>query len=209
MMSGTGMSKTAFMAVGAVFAAMFFVSSNIIPPIYVLPGVPVTFQILFVVLMAAVLGTKGSLITLGVVYGLTLVGLPMMSGFAGGIGAFARPSGGFIIGWVFLAITVGLYKDYIEPRIETSKAKFNKGTALKKSAGFIAAGIIGVLLDYACGAVSMSFYNGMGFLFNFTANIVAYIALDTAKIIIAMLFCRVFERAAGKIFIRRLHRRGM
>ena len=95
-MSGTGMSKTAFMAVGAVFAAMFFVSSNIIPPIYVLPGVPVTFQILFVVLMAAVLGTKGSLITLGVVYGLTLVGLPMMSGFAGGIGAFARPSGGFM-----------------------------------------------------------------------------------------------------------------
>lgn len=71
-MSKTGMSKTAFMAVGAVFAAMFFVSSNIIPPVYILPGVPVTFQILIVALMAAVLGTKGSLITLGVVYALTL-----------------------------------------------------------------------------------------------------------------------------------------
>ena len=198
-MSKTGMSKTAFMAVGAVFAAMFFVSSNIIPPVYILPGVPVTFQILIVALMAAVLGTKGSLITLGVVYALTLVGLPMMSGFAGGVGAFARPSGGFIIGWVFLAITIGLYKDYIEPRMETSKTKLNKGTAFIKSAGFIAAGVIGLMLDYACGTVSMSFYNGTGFLFNFIANIIAYTVIDAAKIIIAMLFCRAFERAVGKI----------
>lgn len=194
------MSKTANMAVGAVFAAMFFISSNIIPPIYILPGVPVTFQILIVVLMAAILGTKGALITLGTVYVLTLAGLPMMSGFAGGIGAFARPSGGFIIGWMFLALTVGLYTDYIEPKIGASKVSAHKkSTYLLKSAGFITAGIIGLMLDYACGAVSMAFYSGAGFLFNFTASIAAYTALDTAKVIAALALCRAFRRAAGRI----------
>lgn len=207
-MSRANINKTVFIASGAVFAAMFFVSSNIIPPIYILPGVPVTFQILIVALMAGILGVKGSLMTLGAVYGLTLVGLPMMSGFSGGIGAFARPSGGFIIGWVFLALTVGIYRDYIEPKINTQRENANKRViSLIKTAGFIVAGIIGVMLDYACGAVSMSFYNGTSFLFNFIANIIAYSVLDTAKIVIAMILCRAFEHAMGRIISFRRFRK--
>ncbi len=192
--------KTANMILCSMFAALFFVSSNIIPPVYILPGVPVTFQILVIALMTALLGTKASLVTISAIFGLTAVGVPMMSGFSGGVGAFMKPSSGFMLGWIFLIFTIGLYRDLIELRIKI-------GGALGKTlsaAGFICAGIIGIIIDYFCGALSMSIFNGAGVFFNFLMNIAAYTLLDTAKIIIALALSRSVKFALGKAMRHRL-----
>lgn len=193
-------SKVLNLVLCAMFAALFFVSSNIIPPVYILPGVPVTFQILLMAFMAAILGAKYSLATYGVICALTLVGVPMMSGFASGIGAFLRPSGGFIIGWIFLILCVGFYTDFIEPKIRGRKIF----SVALSSVGFVAAGIVGLMLDYFCGAVTMTVYGGGGLLTNFVANIAAFTLLDTAKIVVSLVLARSVKFALGKSFRSRI-----
>ena len=181
---------------GGLFCALFFVSSNILPPICIIPGVPVTLQIMVVTLTAAVLGLRGGLLTLATIYLMTAAGVPMMSGFSGGAAAFLKPTAGFIIGWVFLVLAVGLYEDLLAPRLRAGKA----GQALY-FAGFTAAGVLGVLLDYLCGAAFLAVYNGApgALLPTFAATLVSFGLFDAAKIAGAAVLSAAAFAAVSKI----------
>lgn len=71
-------------------------------------GVPITFQTLAIYITALVLGGRlGGLSTLlYVVVG--LIGLPVFSGFKGGIGSLAGGSAGYLIGFAPGALIIGL-----------------------------------------------------------------------------------------------------
>lgn len=55
-----------------------------------------------------VLGWQRATITYIVYLLLGLVGLPVFSGFEGGVGKVAGPTGGYLIGFIFMAIVCGL-----------------------------------------------------------------------------------------------------
>lgn len=179
-------------AVGGLFAAFFFVASNLIPPIMLIPGVPITLQVLLVFIMASVLGTCGGLLTLMAVYLMTLAGLPMMSQFSQGPAAFLKPTGGYIIGWVFIVLITGLYRDVISPRLCANR----HCTADRILWGM--AGLLGVLLDYLCGSLWLSVYTGGGLGATMTylsANFVSYLLFDGIKIAIGVLLSGLITKA--------------
>lgn len=65
------------------------------------PGpVPATMQTFVVFVAVGLLGTKNTFIMLSVYIALGAVGLPVFSGFTGGVGALTGPTAGFI--WSFL-----------------------------------------------------------------------------------------------------------
>jgi len=69
--------------------------------------VPITLQSLFVVLSGLILGAKlGALSQITYII-LGLIGLPVFSGGNGGLGAIARPSFGFLMGYVVAAYVIG------------------------------------------------------------------------------------------------------
>ncbi|WP_433444726.1 biotin transporter BioY [Nonomuraea sp. CA-141351] len=84
----------------AVFAALIAVLG--------LPGslnvfgnaVPITLQTLGVMLAGAILGTWRAALAVAVLLVLVAAGLPLLAGGRGGLGVFAGPSAGFLIGWV-------------------------------------------------------------------------------------------------------------
>ena len=89
------------------FAALIAVLGLLPPlPVPVIP-VPVTAQTLGVMLAGAVLGPRRG--ALAVVLFLLIVGLgfPFLSGGRGGLGVFAAPGGGFLIGWIAGAAVTG------------------------------------------------------------------------------------------------------
>lgn len=179
-------------AMGGVFAALFFVASNLLPPIYVVEAVPITLQVLLVALMAAVLGTRGGLMTLGAVYFMTLCGIPMMSAFTGGVGAFLKPTGGFIIGWIFLVLCLGLYMDYGSVHIPQKGSRF----FLLDLVLFCAFGSVGLLLQYLCGSIWMAVYSGSGTTAVpalFAVNTVSFFLFDLLKIIAAFFLARAVQ----------------
>lgn len=91
----------------ALFAALI-AALGLIPKFTLAFGVPITAQSLGVMLCGTVLGAKrGALATLLFLL-LVAIGLPLLAGGRGGLGVFASPSVGFLIGWPIGAFVTGL-----------------------------------------------------------------------------------------------------
>lgn len=70
--------------------------------------IPFTLQTFAIFLVTGLLGLKGGMLSLLVYLLLGLVGLPVFSGFRGGPGVLLGPTGGYLIGFFFTALTMGL-----------------------------------------------------------------------------------------------------
>jgi len=79
--------------------------------------VPVTLQTLAVLLAGILLGRWWGCISLAIYAGLGAAGVPWFNGWQGGVGVFAGPTGGYIIGFIFAALFLGYFVDkYIRAR---------------------------------------------------------------------------------------------
>ena len=70
-------------------------------------AIPFTLQTFAVCLVTALLGLKMSLWAVLCYIALALVGVPVLSGFRGGPGALLGVTGGYVVGFLFTALTVG------------------------------------------------------------------------------------------------------
>ncbi|XVQ06644.1 biotin transporter BioY [Spirillospora sp. CA-255316] len=78
--------------------------------------VPVTAQTLGVMLAPSILGARRGALAVITFLVLVAAGLPLLSGGRGGLGVFAGPSAGYLVGWVFGAYVIGLLVDRVLPR---------------------------------------------------------------------------------------------
>ncbi len=89
----------------ALFSALVAIISQIAIP---LPsGVPITLQCFAVCTAGLVLGREKGAVSVLVYLVCGLCGAPVFFGFSGGIQHFAGPTGGFLVGFVFLAYMCG------------------------------------------------------------------------------------------------------
>lgn len=95
------------LALIAVFAALIVVLG--------MPGalfagspVPITLQTLGVMLAAALLGWRRAALVVLTVIALVAIGLPVLAGGRGGLGVFAGPTVGYLLGWVPGSVVTGL-----------------------------------------------------------------------------------------------------
>ena len=91
----------------ALFAAVI-AALGLIPKITLGFGVPITAQTLGVMLCGTVLGARRGTLSVLLFLLLVAIGLPLLSGGRGGLGAFATPSAGFLLGWPIGAFVTGL-----------------------------------------------------------------------------------------------------
>lgn len=73
--------------------------------------IPISFTNLALPLAVYVLGAKWSTVSCILYLLLGLVGLPVFSGYAGGIAKLAGPTGGYLIGFILLTYISGLFID--------------------------------------------------------------------------------------------------
>ncbi|GAA3754034.1 biotin transport system substrate-specific component [Spinactinospora alkalitolerans] len=101
-------------ALVALFAALIAVLSM---PVAIPVGpVPITLQTLGVMLAPSVLGAKRGTLAVVTFLALTLAGLPLLPGGRGGLTPFFGPTGGYMVGWIFAAVVIGLLVDRMLPR---------------------------------------------------------------------------------------------
>ena len=96
--------KTRDMALIALFAALIAICAWISIP----APVPFTLQTMAVFLAVGLLGGKRGTIAVAVYIMLGAVGLPVFSGFNGGIGALLGPTGGYLIAYPLMALLIAL-----------------------------------------------------------------------------------------------------
>jgi len=90
----------------ALFAALVAIL-GLVPQITLAGGVPITAQSLGIMLCGTVLGAKRGALAVLLFLALVAAGLPLLSGGRGGIGVFAGPSVGYLVGFPVAAFVAG------------------------------------------------------------------------------------------------------
>lgn len=147
----------------AVFAALV-ASFSLLPGVPLGSGVPVTLQTLAVMLAGIVLGATRGAAAVALFLAAGLAGLPVFSGFSGGLGVLAGPSAGYLLAFVPAAFAVGLLSRLALRR----RARFPLLFASAMAASFICVhplGIAGLMLNAkldfpAALAADMAFWPG-------------------------------------------------
>ena len=98
--------KTMHMAEIALMSALLCVISPITIPIPFSP-VPLSLATFGVYLSAVLLGAKGGAVSVLIYLMLGAAGLPVFSGFSGGLGVLLGPTGGYLAGYVPCALIAG------------------------------------------------------------------------------------------------------
>lgn len=146
-------------------------------------AVPFTLQTFAVMLTAGLFGMKRGTASVLLYILLGAVGLPVFSGFKGGVGALLGTTGGYITGFIFTALIVGFVSD-----------KFNK-----KTLPLLISMIIGIAVCYAFGtAWFMNVYakktGAVGLTTVLSWCIFPFIIPDMVKIALATFFVKRLEK---------------
>jgi biotin transport system substrate-specific component len=90
----------------ALFAALI-AALGLLPKLNLISGVPITAQSLGIMLCGTVLGAKRGALAVLLFLALVALGLPLLAGGRGGMGVFAGPSVGYLIGFPVAAFVTG------------------------------------------------------------------------------------------------------
>lgn len=159
----------------ALFTALMAVCSWISIP----ATVPFTLQTFAVFLTTGLLGGKRSTIAVILYIILGAIGLPVFSGFTGGIGHLVGPTGGYIFGFIFTALIMWL--------IEHKNGRSVPVLAFSMVAGLLVCYAIGTewfVFVYTRSNDPVSFATALGWC------VIPYIIPDSLKIVLAVVLTR-------------------
>ena len=126
-----------------------------------------TLAIYFVI---SVLGMKLGTISVVIYILLGLAGVPVFTNFTGGPAKLFGPTGGYIIGYVFLALICGFFVDQFGKSMPVTFAGMLLGTAVL----------------YAFGTLWLGYQMDLSFAQALMAGVIPYIPGDLIKLAIAM-----------------------
>ncbi len=136
------------LAMMAIFAGII-AALGLIPAIMTpLSAVPITAQSLGVMLAGAILGGRRGAGSLVLFLVLVALGLPLLAGGRGGLGVFASPTVGFLVGWIVAAFVIGWATERI-------------GAPYSLLAGLAINAVGGIAVLYTFGIVGMMLRTGM------------------------------------------------
>ena len=174
--------KTKQMVLIALMTAVTCVLGPLSIPLPFSP-VPISLTNFAIFLAIFVLGMKNGTISFIIYLLLGAVGVPVFSSFRGGLQVLAGPTGGYLIGFIFLALIMGFALDH-----------FNR-----KLVPTIIGMIIGMAVCYAFGTVWLAKLLSLSFKEGLMMGVIPYLAGDAAKIIIAAIVGPKLYGATQKI----------
>ena len=172
-------NKTKQMTETAVMTAVLCILGPLTIPI---GPVPVSLAPLAILLSVYILGTfKG---TMSVILYLLVgaFGLPVFSGFQGGFAKIAGPTGGFLLGYIFLALTAGIFIEKFYDRL------------IPQFLGMC----LGLAALYFFGTVWLVCGAGMGFMEALMVGVVPFVLIDLVKMAFAVFLGRAVNSRLDK-----------
>lgn len=153
-------------------------------------AVPISLTNLVIYVAIWILGMKGATISTVLYIIIGLVGLPVFSNGGAGIGKIAGPTGGYILGFILLALIAGLAVDLV-------CAKFKVNSILQIILVVIAM-IIGTIALYALGSIWFMKQLDCSLKYTLTVCVYPFIGLDLLKIALATVLGRSVRYALEK-----------
>ncbi|WP_297420976.1 biotin transporter BioY [Clostridium sp.] len=133
--------------------------------------VPISLTNLAIYFAIYILGKKQGTISYMVYLLIGLIGLPVFSGFSGGFPKLAGPTGGYLIGFVFMAFISGLFIDKFTDKIYMC---------------FLGM-VLGTVVTYLFGTAWLSYVAHIPFNKALAVGVLPFIPGDLIKMVIAAL----------------------
>lgn len=161
--------RTRTLTLIGVMTAVICVLGPLSLPLPISP-VPISLGTLAVYFSICVLGMKRGTVSCCIYLLIGLVGVPVFSGFAAGPAKLLGPTGGYLIGYIFMALIGGYFIDHWNGSVLYSLIGMGLST----------------LVLYLFGTVWLAYQAGMSFQAALMAGVIPFIPGDVAKIIIAV-----------------------
>ncbi len=133
--------------------------------------VPISLGTLGIYLAVSILGMKSGTLSVVVYILLGFIGVPVFTNFTGGAEKLLGPTGGYIIGYIFMALICGFFIDRWDGRFLVCFLGMLLGTAV----------------CYLFGTVWLALQMSLTFPRALATGVLPYIPFDLAKLLIALL----------------------
>lgn len=164
--------------------AMMTALTCVLAPLSIPIGpIPISLTNLVIYFGLYILGAKKETLSYIVYILIGLVGVPVFSGFTGGPGKLIGPTGGYIIGFIPMAVLAGI-------GIEKAKGKFVPGM-FAMAAGSVVYFILGTLW--------LSYQGQMDFMTALFAGVIPFIPGDLMKMALAAFFGPRIQRQLKRV----------
>lgn len=144
--------------------------------------VPISLGLLGIFLSTSLLRAHLGTLTCLVYLSIGSVGLPVFSGLTGGIGVVLGPTGGYLLGYLFIPILAGLF----------TKQKSNSHIL------FLTGMIVGLLFCYITGTLWLSHLLELDFKTALTIGVFPYILPDLLKLSLAWILGTAIRKRLNK-----------
>ncbi|NJE47620.1 biotin transporter BioY [Thermococcus sp. GR7] len=161
-------------AFAGLFAALTAVGAQISIPI---GPVPITLQVLFVLLSGLVLGARLGLLSQLVYVVMGAIGLPVFANFHGGFTVIYGPTGGYIVAFPIAAYLAGLFTERLGRR------------------GMLIGSILGVGIIYLLGWLRLGLFMGGDFEKAFLLGVTPFLPVDAVKAAVAIVIADRVRKA--------------
>lgn len=164
--------KTVDFVISSLIAAVLCILAPVSVPLGFTP-IPVTMG-LFVIIMAGILlgPSRGSL-CVAIYILLGAIGLPVFSGYMGGIQKIFGPTGGYILGYILLVWICGYFTEYFSG---------------KRYMCFLGI-ILGTSVCYVFGTIWMSLQLQISFVEALWLGVIPFLPVDILKMFLAVMIC--------------------
>ncbi len=132
--------------------------------------VPISLGTLGIYFVVFVLGTRQGTVSVLIYLLLGAAGLPVFTNFSGGIGKLLGPTGGYLIGYIFMVLLCGFFVDKWFPNIPVC----------------VIGMVLGTLVCYFFGTVWLAWQGNMSLTAALAAAVLPYLPGDTIKLALAV-----------------------
>lgn len=166
----------------ALIAVMTAVTCVLAPLSLPIGPVPISLTNLAIYFGLYILGVKKESLSYIVYMLIGLAGLPVFSNFTGGVGKLFGPTGGYIIGFLPMAVIAGIFIDR------------TNGKLLPSLLGMV----LGTVICYALGTIWLAYQANMDFKAALFAGVIPFIPGDLIKMVLAAVLGPKIKRQLRK-----------
>lgn len=190
----TTTKSTQRIALTGMFTALLAVLSQIQIPMP--SGMPLTLQTYAVALIGFMLGSRYGAWTIGIYILAGAVGLPVFTGFQGGLGKIVGTTGGFIWGFLFLAAGCGTALQERTAKANNIKIRREKSIAAetRRRIRRILCPALGLLLCHGLGTVQFALVMDMELRRAFLLASAPYLIKDILSVTVAYVTMKALRK---------------
>lgn len=132
--------------------------------------IPISLGTLAIYFVIMVLGRRGSFLSVLLYLLLGLAGLPVFSGFTGGVGKLLGPTGGYLFGYLTITLVCGFFRDK---------------WPLKIFPNFLGM-LLGTVACYGIGSLWVSYQANLSFSTALFTSVLPFLPVDFVKLLLGL-----------------------